>query len=295
MKTIKLLSPQKSDNTVPSLSQIQSAVSEIIMRPLGDKNRTQKKWPEGRDAHDTAAQYIKPNGKMSSLERLQIYNRQYWLRLIDCLEEDFPGVQSLLGRKKFRALAAAYLQTYPSTSFLLKEPSWGEQMQELLLDVARLEWAQAFALDAEHRTPLKAAGLTLGDPMHLVLVTQPHLVLLKLNYPADTFVDGLEQPHTEQSSASINNKEDRQTLPVPATPKRRKLHLVVFRADNRLYSKRLSPPAFAVLQHIKDGLPLGEACTIGLADYLDDKNGSKIQSQLANWFRTWTELEWFCA
>ena len=32
-----------------------------------------------------ASEFIKPNDRLSSFERLEIYNRQYWFRLLDCL------------------------------------------------------------------------------------------------------------------------------------------------------------------------------------------------------------------
>jgi hypothetical protein len=41
--------------------------------------------------HDVAAEFIKPNDRLSSFERLEIYNRQYWFRVLDCLYDDYPG------------------------------------------------------------------------------------------------------------------------------------------------------------------------------------------------------------
>ncbi len=305
MKT-KLPLPSNTDKKVHGLGQIQSMMSQAIMRPLDGNNTMQKTQADGSKTADFAAQFIKPNKRLTSLERLQIYNQQYWLRLIECLEEDFRGVQSLLGRKKFHALAIGYLQTYPSRSFslnllgsklpdfLLKEPYWGEQNQELLLDVARFEWAQIFALDAEEKPPLRATAITCDEPMQLILTLQPHLVLLKLNYPADTFVGRIERSHIGHSEAYVSNKQRRATIAKPTTPKPKKIYLAVFRSDNSIYSQRLEPAAFALLQLLKDGMPLGEACSIGLASQLNGKNAAKLRFQLADWFRVWTELKWFC-
>ena len=38
-----------------------------------------------------AAAFIKPNDRLSSFERLEIYNCQYWFRVLDCLYDDYPG------------------------------------------------------------------------------------------------------------------------------------------------------------------------------------------------------------
>lgn len=281
-------------------------MAQAIMRPLTDNGQIQKTWADGSKTSDFAAQFIKPNKRLTSLKRLEIYNQQYWLRLINRLEEDFPGLQSLLGSEKFQALAIAYLQTFPPTTyslnmlgsklpeFLLKEPYWGDQHQELLLDIARFESAQAFTLNAEEKPALQAAALTDGDPMHLILTLQPHLVLLKLSYPADTFVSGIERLHAQRSEACISNNNHRLTPRQPIMPKRKKIYVAVFRADNSVYSRRLDPTAFALLELLKDGTPLGQACAVALADKLSGRDANKIGSRLKNWFQTWSESRWFC-
>ena len=48
-----------------------------------------------------AAQIIKPNDRLSSLERLQIYSRSYWFRILDSFTEDFPGLRAIVGEKQF--------------------------------------------------------------------------------------------------------------------------------------------------------------------------------------------------
>src|SRR5260370_32290524 len=49
-----------------------------------------------------------PSATLSSVERLEIYNRQYWFRLYDSFEEDFPGLKAVLGQKRFERLMRAY-------------------------------------------------------------------------------------------------------------------------------------------------------------------------------------------
>ena len=52
---------------------------------------------------------IKPNDWLTSLERLEIYSRSYWFRILDGLYEDFPGLAAVLGQRAFHRLARAYL------------------------------------------------------------------------------------------------------------------------------------------------------------------------------------------
>jgi len=58
-----------------------------LFRPLTPKWGMQKRWTDGSRMEELAAAFIKPNDRLSSFERLEIYNRQYWFRVLDCLYE----------------------------------------------------------------------------------------------------------------------------------------------------------------------------------------------------------------
>ena len=51
------------------------------MRPLtrDDGMQRMQRW---RATAEVAARFIKPNDRLNSFERLQIYNQQYWWRLL---------------------------------------------------------------------------------------------------------------------------------------------------------------------------------------------------------------------
>src|SRR6185369_14542044 len=102
---------------------------------------------------EIAAAYVRPNSELTSFERLEIYNRQYWFRVIGAVSEDYPALQALLGDERFDALVLAYLQQRPSTSwtlrdlsrdlpqFLERHPEFAGEEHLLAVDIARLEWA----------------------------------------------------------------------------------------------------------------------------------------------------------
>ena len=107
---------------------------------------------------------------------LEIYNRQHWFRLIDALSEDFPGLQAILGAKRFRTIAKAYITECPQ-SFSLRDlgsrlPLWLGSHRELLQpnerlarDMANLEWAHIEAFDAAELPALKPEDLAVqGRP-----------------------------------------------------------------------------------------------------------------------------------
>src|SRR5260370_18031121 len=73
-----------------------------------------------RIAPKTDAEFIKPNDRLTSLERLEIYSRSYWFRVLDSLYDDFPGLRAVLGQQAFHRLSQAYLSDCPSRSFTLR-------------------------------------------------------------------------------------------------------------------------------------------------------------------------------
>src|SRR5947209_6251579 len=108
--------PKQKPQTLAELQDLQRLTASVVMRPLGRGMRTDKTWTDGRPTAAVAQSFIKPNDRLSSFQRIEIYNRQYWFRLIDCMYEDYPGVRAILGQRKFNRLVRAYLKKYPSRS-----------------------------------------------------------------------------------------------------------------------------------------------------------------------------------
>src|SRR5215510_9798664 len=114
------------------LLDLQRSMANAIFRPLTPAWRMQSRLPDGKDMGAVATEFIKPNDRLSSFERLEIYNRQYWFRLLDCLYEDYPGLLAVLGEKRFLRCVRAYLARYPSDSFALRD--LGSRLEQFLRD-----------------------------------------------------------------------------------------------------------------------------------------------------------------
>ena len=110
-----------------------------LFRPLTAKGGMQKRWTDGRMMRTLAREFIKPNDRLSSFERLEIYNRVYWFRILDCLYDDYPGLRAVLGERKFMKLATAYLSRYPSASFTLRD--LGNRLEQFLREEPQMERA----------------------------------------------------------------------------------------------------------------------------------------------------------
>jgi len=95
------------------LNQIQRWMQAILMNPAGAE--------EGAGSTEQAEQIVTRSRALSGLERLAIYNRAYYARLLDCLRESFPVLFHALGEDAFGAFAIDYLQKYPSRSYTLND------------------------------------------------------------------------------------------------------------------------------------------------------------------------------
>src|SRR5271154_296695 len=143
------------------LLALQRRMARAVMTPLTPGERMRNLSPSGRSMRAEAASFIKPNDRLTSFERLEIYNRQYWFRIFSALTDDFPGLRAVLGDRQFDALSKAYLQDCPNTSFTLrnlgsklegwltKHPRYAGNRKNLAIDMVRLEWADIEAFDGE--------------------------------------------------------------------------------------------------------------------------------------------------
>jgi hypothetical protein len=285
--------------TLSQLRRLQRLAGRVIMRPLGADFQTQRTWTDGRDMEAVAGEFIKPNDRLSSFERIEIYNRQYWFRLIDVLYEDFPGLRAVLGDEQFSLLTRAYLAKYPSRSYTLRnlgrrlpqfleeEPSWGNPHRRMAQDMARFEWAQVVAFDGPAKAPISPADLACGDPRRLRLSLQPYLTLLEIAYPLDKFSLALKKQSLrgEASNAMDEHSPARRASRV-RRPRARRTFLAVHRHDNDIYYQRLEPAAYRILTALSGGVTLAEACRLAGA--------GATPLRLKNWFANWSALGWFC-
>ena len=98
----------------PSLAEFQRAIAGTLFRPLMPDDGMQS------TGATVAERFVKPNDRLTAFERLQIYNQQYWWRLLGAFGEDFRGLRAVLGERKFDKLAVAYVESCGSHSWTLR-------------------------------------------------------------------------------------------------------------------------------------------------------------------------------
>jgi hypothetical protein len=301
------MNPGRMNGGHLNLDQLQRAVFDVVRQPLTEDERMREQTLDGRSTKAIAEEIVKPNDRLTSVERLEIYNRVYWFRLLSSLADDFPGLRAVIGQEAFDKVLLGYLTEMPSVSYTLRDlgsrlESWLRAHPDLIssnermaLDMVRLEWADIEAFDAAEYRVLSQAELTsLGeDPVfHL----QPYLQLLDLAYPVDELllkVRETEDPETDISSnvVMMDHSDDapRKQLPLP---KGKKVFLAVHRQENIVYFKRLKPEGFALLRALQQGYPLSQA--IETSVNWSGKKLERVMEQLHDWFANWSQLGWFC-
>jgi hypothetical protein len=288
------------------LLALQRAVARAVMQPLTRSERMQRKAPGGGRMGAYAARYIKPNDRLTSFERLEIYNRQYWFRVLGSLAEDFPGLRAVLGGRRFEAMCKAYLTECPSRSFTLRNlgaqmetwlhqnPRWIRDRCVLALDMVRLEWADIEAFDGQAKPALCSEDLLEVDAAKLQLGIQPYVQLLELHYPVDDLL--LEVKHGDDTPDRASNavQERRKHSKVRAVAKLEpaQIFLAVHRLDYSVYFRRIEPEEFALLNALRSGKTVERA--IELAFRKSSVPAVDRAAFVQHSFQTWATLGWFC-
>lgn len=289
------------------LKEIQRRMASAVMTPLTRADRMQSKNRDGRSMRGEAKQFIKPNDRLSSFERLEIYNQQYWFRVLDAFAEDFPGLRAIVGARRFEQLSLAYLTECPSRSYTLRNlgsrlfawlrahPEWIQPQERLALDMVRLEWAHVEAFDAADEPVVGPEDLLEVTPATHFSI-QPHIRLLQLAYPVDDLLLAVKDDSDQQSDAASNAGSYRRKQH-PAVKKVQRLnperiYVAVYRHQYSVWLRRLTPEAFRMLRSMQQGNPLGVALDHALRG--SRLRESELAEQIQEWFAVWSQLGWFC-
>jgi hypothetical protein len=273
---------------VSSLLETQREFFRLITQPMTSREGMRT------SSRAEAEKFIKPNDRLTSFERLEIYTKSYWFRLIDCFAEDFPGVRAIIGAKRFRRMSEAYLAECPSRSFTLRNlgsrlaewlkanPKWLGRQAQLVLDMVAVEWAHIETFDAAELPAITPEQLAQGGA-EIQLQLQPHIRLLKLHCPVDELAIAVREGKRTRSLVAGMLKSS-----CPETPG---IFLALHRREYSVHYRRLEPEAFQILSLLNDGTSLEDAISAAF------ENSTMPEEQQAQsvelWFRTWQSLGWF--
>ena len=261
------------------LARLQREFFRALLLPLRGSSRASTDLQASEEGHSKeffaiADDIIKPGPSLTSAERLELYHRQYWFRILDSLAEDFPVLRRMAGEETFWNLIEAYLLARPSKSHTLRhlgEAFAGFIGTSDLLDGNRKTWFQAIAtLEYAHMECFESAQSALPSPDDLsngVIELQDHVKLLRLPVPADLCRDWPE-------------------FSPPASTDGMPVHIAVWREPSgRSRQERVSMNEAPLLLRLRDGIRLDE-----LFDLLPEPAPS--EEEITAMFSKWQTYRW---
>jgi len=274
------------------LLEFQRTMARAVMQPLSTRDNLK------RGAEDAIA-LVKPNSRLSSFERLEIYSRSYWSRVQDALSEDFPGVRALVGAKRFERLRRRYLADCPSVSFSMRDLGkqlavWMEKNQALVgenyaaaLDMARLEWAHIESFDSAEYERLSAADVALLDP-ESVLKLQPHLRLIEAEHEVDKLLLEVRESAGRNGGVTRGVGQKKIARAKPAST----IYLAIHRFELVVHYKRIDAEMFRLVSAMAEGSSIAEAAELAYSE--SPLTAEQSQQHIQSSFALFAALGWFC-
>ena len=275
------------------------------MRPLTpDKNMRSHRARWAIDGRGCRVLH-RAQSRLTPFERLEIYNRQYWYRVLGALAEDFPACAPSSGAVGLRRSASLISLSIPAGRYAaqprLKLPAWLAAHPEhtgrrhrLAVDVAKMEWAFVEAFDCGGARSADAAadcgtleGEIRGSACSPICSSSRSITPPTIWFSSCTAArnDRPVKPewHTRTNPA--------RKLRLPKL-RPRPTWLAVHRVDLSVYYRRIGREEFQTLVALRSGSPLGEALDAGFV-------GSRIPEHkraehVQEWFGNWAEFGWIC-
>jgi len=263
---------------MPNLADTQRIFWQLISAPEGVSARLaalvdrEPALPSGLDG------WIRGDERLGAVDRLDVYSSMYFFRLLDCLAEDFPALDAVLGHEGFHRLARDYLAVHPSrhpslrmlgralADFLETHPLSEER--PYLADLARFEWALFDAFDAADVPPLPSERLKAVPPEDWPsarLSLTPSLRIVEAGAPVQ-----------DVWTAATEGKE----LP-PIT--KRPTVLRVWREELRVFHRPIEPVELAAVRSVERGENFQATCEAAAAIVGAERAGPEVLAILERW------------
>lgn len=285
------------DTKVPQqLKKIQQWFGSIISRPIDDNSQMIPLSPSNKPMEEEAAIYIAPSPTLHPAQRIQLYNQQYWWRLLNAFQESYPLVTRLFGYYDFnKTIVIPYLVKYPPRHWSLSllgdrltywiEKEYHADDKVLVLNAAKIDWAFNYSFIASQLSPITANDLSEGknaaNLLKRKLYLQPSLHFFEMNYDLFQFrIEFLKQ----EPNYWIEND-----FPELVHDKTRFFYL--YRTQkNDISWNEISQGEYHLLQLFRKGATIEKACS-----WLESQEASLYNAAIKNlhlWFQEWTIRGW---
>ncbi len=285
------------DPHVPQkLKKTQIWFASIITRAIDESSHMNPISPSGVPMTEEAKHYVAPSPTLKPHQRIELYNQQYWWRLLSTLHEIFPLVTRLFGYAAFnQTIGFPYLEAYPPNHWSLNPlgsrlPQWIQESyqgddQDLILHAAQIDSAFNDAFLTEQFPPLDMSQLPnpqdISSILPLPLKLQPHIQLFKLPYDLFSF-------RFEMLKEGGDYWVDHE---FPEIDKKHDFYFVLYRNQNNDVSwSEIGKTEYLLLNLFKEGISIDDACF-----ELEQQDGDTYRdaiAHLAEWFQKWTQRSW---
>lgn len=282
------------DRAVPlQLKELQQWFASIITRPIDVDNNMNPVSPSGKPMVEEACDYITPSPTLRPAQRIQLYNQQYWWRLLSTMHDVYPLVTRLFGYTDFnQSLVVPFLVKYPPDHWSLSylgdrfpfwiENEYHENDRELVLNSAKIDWAYNDCFLAAQKPTLDALKLQGDELLTLPLVLQPYVHLFELPYDLFQFrIDFIKQDPEYWVEHDFPE--------LVSLPEGEMFHFVMYRNfSNQTIVETIGASEYQVLKLFDEGSTVDEVC-----QWLEKQEGPLVEEASQNlnlWFQRWTAL-----
>lgn len=281
------------DSNLPqSLKEIQHWFGEIIAGPINEYSDIEPIAPSGLPIQEEAKKHILPSPTLEAWERLQIYNQQYWWRLLSILHENLPLVVRLFGYRDFnQTIGMPFLKKYPPNTWSLvplgsRVPQWikeeyHDEDKQLIYDAAKVDVVfNDFFVVKEH--PTVSIGEDIASLLDKKMTLQEHIHLFYFPFDLLPFRQKMLQEEPEHWEKNDFPKMEAGDF-----------YYVVFRrSDRNMGWSAISEAEYLLLSAFKQGGTINEACS--QLSSLSDADSEEAIMHLSKWFQTWAARNWLC-
>ncbi len=224
---------------------------------------------------------VRDTRKANRITLLDVYRDGYALRLIEVLENDYPGLVAMAGPDDFDYMARAYIAAHPSrfrsvrwyggklAEFLQSTPPFDQSPEAA--EMARFEWALGDAFDAPSARPVTADALMALPPEAwetLSFSPLPSLGRLELAFD----VPQAWQRRDEQEPGNLEVDQ-------ADSPKQ----WVIWRPEFVSNFRSLEPDEAPMLDALIAGRPFPEMCESLLSHVGEEQAAARAASRLRGW------------
>jgi hypothetical protein len=286
------------DQTIPpKLKQTQKWFASIITRPLMEGSRLNPTSPKGESMDKEASKYISPSPALRPAQRIELYNQQYWWRLLSVMQENFPFLTRLFGYHDFnQTISIPYLVKYPSSHWSLN--MLGERLEkwikedyhaddkDLISIAASLDWGYCSSFSARSAPPVNLESLPVAGNIDSLLTAklylQPHIRLYH-------FTGDYLNLRYEMLKESVEHWVDNDFPPLEREQKN--YFSVLYRNhQTNLAWKTVSEAEYMLLNQFSKGTSIDECCNwLGRQKKTAYK---KADENIQAWFKEWVERHW---